>query len=114
MLGNKIVYYNLQNYFTPKHLEMSKSILYFFLISILICYGCGYKTIILDTSNEKKEILLVGDSGFTSLSGMQIDAIQKAKNICAKDDKKYQIINKRVQPQGFAVWPEVNIFFKCE
>ena len=88
---------------------MSKSILYFFVISlfILICYGCGYKTIILDNTNETKEILLVGDSGFTSLSGMQIDAIQKAKNICAKENKKYQIINKRVQPQGFAVFPEV-------
>ena len=95
---------------------MSKSILYFFVISlfILVFYGCGYKTIVLDNTNETKEILLVGDSGFTSLSGMQIDAIQKAKTICTVDNKKYQIINKRVQHQGFAVFPEVNIIFKCE
>ena len=45
---------------------------------------------------------------------VQIDAIQKAKTICAVENKKYQIINKRVQPQGFAVFPEVNIVFKCE
>ena len=95
---------------------MNKLILYFFLIPlfILICYGCGYKTIIFDNSNKTKEILLVGDSGFTSLSGMQIDAIQKANTICALENKNYQIINKRAQPQGFALFPEVNIVFKCE
>ena len=95
---------------------MNKSILSLSIIAVITLglYGCGYKTIILDSTNETKEILLVGDSGFTSLSGMQIDAIQKAKNICAKENKKYQIINKRVQPQGFAVFPEVNIVFKCE
>ena len=68
----------------------------------------------MDNTNETKEILLVGDSGFTSLSGMQNDAVQKAKTICVVENKKYQLINKRVQPRGFAVFPEVNIIFKCE
>ena len=74
---------------------MNKSILSLSVIAVITLglYGCGYKTIILDSTNETKEILLVGDSGFTSLSGMQIDAIQKANNICAKENKKYQIIN---------------------
>ena len=81
--------------------------------AVFLC-GCGYKTIVLDAGDDKKEILLVGDTGFTSLSNMQVDAVEKAKNICEKDGKKYQFIDKRVQPQRFAVFPEVNIIFRCE
>ena len=67
---------------------------------LLVCtfavffYGCGYKTIVLDAGDDKKEILLVGDTGFTSLSDMQIDAVEKAKNICEQDGKKYQFIQE--------------------
>ena len=79
----------------------------------LIIAGCSSKSTVLDAGNGTHEILIVGDTGFTSLSKMQIKATKEAQYYCAKQGKKYVLINKRVQPQGFGVWPEVDILFRC-
>ena len=91
---------------------MLKKSIYACLATILFS-GCVTTNVLQDTP-EQKEILLVGDSGFVSLSGMQVDAVKKANDMCSRENKKYMMISKRVQPQGFGVFPEVNLVFTCE
>ena len=45
---------------------------------------------------------------------MQVDAVKKANEMCSRENKKYMMISKRVKPQGFGVFPEVNLVFTCE
>ncbi len=81
----------------------------------LFLAGCtGSDSSILDAGNGTHEILIVGDTGFTSLSKMQLKAVNEAHSYCAQQNKQYVFVSKRVQPTSFAVWPEVDLFFKCK
>lgn len=90
-----------------------KNFLFIVGLSLLVV-GCSSKSTVMDTGTDTHEILLVGDTGFTSLSDMQIKAVNDAHKYCAKKGKQYVFVSKRVQPTAFAVFPEVDLFFKCK
>ena len=81
----------------------------------LLLVGCtGTKSTVLEAGNGIHEILIVGDTGFASLGDMQVKAVKDAHKYCAKQNKQYVFVSKRVQPTAFAVFPEVDLMFKCK
>ena len=54
-----------------------------------------------------------GDTGFSQMSEIKMQALQQATKHCASLGKAYQQTNTREVSAGFGTWPEYEIQFTC-
>ena len=85
-------------------------------ILLLVITGCSSKVALLEPTGNKDQyqVLLLGDTGFTSLAGLQKKALDQAREHCKSLNRNYQLVNKRVQPTGYGVFPEVELIYNCK